>query len=262
VNRKRNQDLEYLRRDFWLGVVVTLLSILGAIALVVLVLDPQSARAQGIDRIFADGFEEFEAGAELCDSPLVMPAGWATETKTWVAAFSNPSGTPQATYPNSVGFPVPVPGYKQYHRSGFHTYYLKGQIVAIGFVAEAGRTVDITWDTAQSGPNYTMPRPADMMHVGVSPCPWDLRPTALCSVTAGAGSLFHSTKPDAIGSFCPLIAGATYYLNVAMADPNDGLTPGEHTCSVTAINSANGCDVQMRHTGTFGVLMHQQSKEP
>lgn len=245
----RNRDLEYLRRDFWIGVVVTLLSVLGALALVVLVLDPRVARAQGADRIFADGFETVEVGgADPCVHPLVMPAGWALESKSWVAAFSNPSGTPQATYPNSVGFPVPVPGYKQWHRSGFHSYYLKGQIVAIGFVAQPNQSVDITWDTAQSGPSYTMPRPADMMFVGVDPCPWSVKPTVLCSVTAGAGSLFHTTKTNS-GGGCPLIAGATYYLNIVMADPTDGLTPGEHTCSVTAANSANGCDVQMRHSG-------------
>jgi hypothetical protein len=245
----------------WQDRLITLLAaLLFLLALVTVVTTPREARGATLERIFADGFEEGEPGGPVdpCLDPLVMPAGWLLKQKTWVAAFSNPSGTPQATYPNSVGFPVPVPGYEQWHRSGNHKYYLKGQIVAIGFVAEAGTTVDITWDGAQSGPNYTMPRPARMMHFTLSVCPWDVRPTVLCSLTAGAGSLFHSTRTDITGSFCPLIAGNTYYLNAVMADPNDGLTPGEHTCSDTAPNSANGCDVQMRHTGTFGVLKHQR----
>jgi hypothetical protein len=255
----RNQDLEYLRRDFWLGVVVVLLAVIGVVA-IALLLFAEPARAQSSDRIFTDGFEEFEAGAELCDSPLVMPAAWAFESKTWVDAFSRPGGTPAATYPNSVGNPVPVPGYRWFRRLqvGQFEFYKRGQFVAIGFVAQASTTVDITWDTAQSGPNYTTPRPADMMHVGLSPCPWDARPHALCSVTAGQASLFGSTRTDQPGSFCPMVAGATYYLNVLMANPNDGLTFGENVCSETAANSAEGCDVQMRHTGTFGVLRHQR----
>lgn len=203
-------------------------------------------RAQ--DRIFASGFEEGAPGGEIdpCLDPLVMPAGFALKAKTWVDAFSRPGGTPAAQYPNSVGNPVPVPGYEWFRRLqvGQYQFYTKGQFVAIGFVAQANTTVDLTWDTAQSGPNYSTPRPADSMFVGVSACPWDARPTLLCSRTSGLDSLFLTSKFGE--SACPLIAGQTYYINVLMADPSNGFAD---TCSTTASNSAEGCDVQMRHSG-------------
>jgi hypothetical protein len=230
--------------------------------LVLLALCWNCARAE---RIFADGFEEQDAsGVDPCAHPLVLPAGWAFESKTWVDAFSRPGGTPAAAYPNSVGNPVPVPGYRWFRRLqvGQFEFYKRGQFVAIGFVAQPNLTVDMTWDTAQSGPNYTTPRPADTMFVGVSACPWDARPHLLCSRTSGLDSLFLSSKTDQPGMFCPLVAGETYYINVLMANPNDGLVPGENVCSETAANSAEGCDVQMRHSGTFGVLRSQQSRIP
>jgi hypothetical protein len=241
----------------------TLIDLLLVIA-TALALMPE-ARAE---RIFADGFEEGEPGGPVdpC-AGLIAPAGWVLELKSWDAAFSSPAagtvqGAPFATYPNSVGNPVPVPGYRFYSRSGNHKFYLKGQIVAIPFVPPPNLSVTMTWDQAQSGPFYTQPRPARMMFVGISPYPHDLCPRENCSVTGGAGSLHYTTETSNTGLACPLNAGQTYYINVAMADPTDGLQPQEHTCSDTAANSANGCDVQMVHRGTFGVLRSQLSRIP
>lgn len=196
------------------------------------------------DTLYRDGFEEPEAGLGPCEHPLVAPVGWELKQKPWTVAFSSPSGHRQATYPNGVGNPSPVPGYEFYPSTKFR----KGQIVAIPFVAQPEQTVDITWDTAQSQFGYTQPRPAESMFIGISACPWDVRPHPNCSLSAAGGSLFHTTRTPS-GPACKLDAGQTYYINVVMADPSDGLDPWEHTCSMTAANSAEGCDVQVRHSG-------------
>lgn len=197
--------------------------------------------------IFAHGFEEPGSGGgevDACLDPLVMPAGFAHRSKTWGAAFTTPGVQPQATYPNSSGYPVPVPGYEWFTRYqvGFYRLYLKSDFVAIGFVAQPNQDVTMTWDTAQSAPNYGMPRPASAMFVGVSPCPWDARANLLCSKVSGQDSLFMTTR---FGSACPLIAGETYYINILMADPQNGFA---HTCQDVP-NSQNGCDVQMVSRG-------------
>lgn len=197
------------------------------------------------ESIFGDGFE-VPVPIDHCDHPLVSPEGFALKTKSWVDAFSTP-GTTNAVYPNSVGSPVPVPGYEWFRRyqSGQYQFYTKGQIVAIPFVALPETTVDMTWDTAQAGPNYGTPRPADAMFVGISPCAWDLRSDPKCSRMSGLDSLFYTTR-EGSGSVCKLDPGGTYYINVVMADPQNSLLP---TCSTSSPNSADGCDVQMRHTG-------------
>jgi hypothetical protein len=200
-------------------------------------------RCATADTIFAHGFEEpGSGGADVCPEP---PAGFALRSKTWVAAFTTPGSPQPAMYPNSSGYPVPVPGYESFTRyqQGWFRFYRKTDFVAIGFVAQPNQSVTLTWDTAQSGPNYGMPRPANAMFVGISPCPWDARPSVLCSRMSGLDSLFYTTRG---GSACPLIAGETYYINVLMADPSNGFA---HTCSETAANSADGCDIQMVSRG-------------
>jgi hypothetical protein len=199
--------------------------------------------------IFADGFESREAGgADPCDHPLVAPEGWVRKSASWGHVFSAPNGSALATYPNSVGSPVPVPGFEVWRSRG-PTHFLKGQIVAIPFVALPDTTVEMTWDTAQANQpyGYGAPRPANSMFVGVSQCPWDVRVDPRCSRASGQDTLVYTTE-DA-GSACRVEAGQTYYINVVMANPTNGLTPGEHSCSA-ATNSVNGCDVQMRHVGT------------
>lgn len=246
---KRCQDL--------VAAVVSLLLLILALSC----LTARHAAAQESDRIFASGFEGDEGpGADPCFDPLVAPVGWAHKSKTWVDAFSRPGYTAtqgKATYPNSVGTPVPVPGYEWFtqFRQGQYQFYTKQHAVSIGFVAEANLTIDMTWDTAQSGPNYGTPRPADSMTIRVSTCPWDFRPHYACARTSGLDSMFLTSRTDGVfEGACPLVPGLDYFINVLMADPGDGLVPGEHTCSLTAANSAEGCDVQMRHSGTYGVL--------
>lgn len=190
--------------------------------------EPQNA-------VFADGFE---GSGDPCDHPLVTPEDMKYVNKPWVTAWSSPDGNPRAVFPRSVGFPVPIGSDK-------------GAYTVIPFTPSAGQTIDITWDTAQANGSqgYPAPRPADSMFVGISACAGDLRVAAPCSLVAGAASLFWSTEFG--GEYvCALVPGTTYYMTVSPVDPTDGLTPGEHTCSTSAANSAFGCDVQAVHTGS------------
>lgn len=227
------------------------------LALALLAAAPASA-----ERIFSDGFEEpGSGGVDYCDDPLVMPAGFVFKSKVWSEAFSVP-GQSNAVFPNSVGTPVPVPGYEWFRRfqQGQFQFYTKGQFVSIGFVMEPNLDISMTWDTVQSGPNYTSPRPADAMLFNISPCPWDARIGFLspaCGKVSGLDSMFASSKMGVNPTFvCPLTAGVTYYLNVLMHNPDNSFV---HTCRDSSANSANGCDVQMRHSGTYGVLRWQRT---
>lgn len=193
--------------------------------------------------IFADGFETDGApGEEIdpCDSPLVQPEGWQATTKSWQQAWSSPDGNPQATFPNSVGFPVPIGA-------------SIGGYTVIAFVPQAGQSVGIHWDTAQANPQqgYGAPRPADSMFLSISVCPGDFRMKQgfdPCAIVASGASLFWTTTGS--GLACYLAPGVTYYLTVAPVNPQDGIFPApSHTCSTSAPNSAFGCDVQARHSG-------------
>ncbi len=204
-------------------------------------------------QIFADSFEGADAGAPVppvdpCADPLVAPPGWELRVKTWVAAFSGPTGAPRAEYPNSVGQPVPVPGYREYRSATNFLWYAKGDIVAIPFTPKANQTVDLTWDRVQAQFGYGAPRPALSMFVGYSRCKHDLRLVPGCSMVAGDGSLFQTTRRPA-GPACAMEAGEQWFLNVAMVDPTIGAPlPANHTCEDVP-NSAFGCDVQVRSSG-------------
>lgn len=205
-----------------------------------------SASVASAQAVFFDGFE---APLEACQDPLIGPPGWDVQSTTWVNAFSSPDGSPQATYPNSVGFPVPIGADKN-------------KLRVISFVPFADLTVTMTWDNAQSNPaqGYTA-RPADSMFIAISPCPADVRVRdALsadpwlrngCRQIAGGSSMFYSTVPGDPNNdiVCRLQAGEQYFITVAPIDPGDGLDLGEHTCNDSINTTQFGCDVQMIHSG-------------
>lgn len=185
------------------------------------------------------------------DDPTFRPAGFAAIAKEWGTAFRPPDDRvlTEPVYPTGLGAPVPIGSNKNSY-------------TAIRFTSLANLTVDMTWDTAQAQRNYA-PRPADSMFIGISPCPGDLRPANAsssdpwlqpgCRKVAGSASMYYTTKSQYAASndfLCKLEPGQVYYINVSPVDPGDGLTPGEHTCTTSAPNTANGCDVQMVHTGS------------
>lgn len=234
--------------------------------------------------IFADGFET--PCVVNCDPPLpdvtdydlcadpstglnldgIRPFGWTPYQLTWLQAFSAPAclTNPRdrrcsfATYPNSLGVPVPLGTWR-------------GGYLSVPFTTLPRLTVDMSWDTAQANGNigYGTPRPADAMWIAISPCAGDMRPPDStpnpwtkpgCRVLAGGASLFYRTFGAPGEAFCRLKPNALYYLTVSPSNPLDVLTLGEHTCSETAVNSALRCDVQTRHTGVQNLNEHDSIK--
>jgi hypothetical protein len=210
---------------------------------------------------FRDGFEGDGAGAPLpdppvttlCEDPLIQPAGWTRSQFTWERAWSAPNcfqfGKPcyaLAVWPASIGVPVPLGA----SRGGYRT---------IPFVPEPAQTVGISWDKVQANPliGYGKPRPADGIWMSVSPCAGDFRPgndaasdhylRRGCRRGAAIGGLIWSTTiAESTFQACALVAGQTYYLNVIAANPEDGLTEGENTCTAGP-NTGDGCDVLATH---------------
>jgi len=221
--------VEAMRWAFWRGLIL-LAAFLGGC---------WAGKASAQDRVFADGFEDPQPGLGPCEHPLVQPEGWQATTKSWQQAWSSPDGSPQATFPNSVGFPVPIGA-------------AKGGYTVIPFVMSGGLSITITWDTAQAngGQGYGAPRPADSMTLTWSECPGDFRMIGggfdACAMTASGASMF-GTVNVAPPTACQMDVGRTYYLNVIAANPQDGLQDGEHTCSDISPWTTFGCDVQAVH---------------
>jgi hypothetical protein len=199
--------------------------------------------------IFADGFESGRGGGpppDFCDHPLVSPAGFTPVLITWQKLFTPRDGNPKPTYPNSLGFPVPIGAEK-------------GTYTAAKFTAQPNQNVSMFWDPAQAKPSegYFKARPALGMNIVISPCPGDLRPAdnsggflmAGCRKFANTGSLIWSTRiAQSTVSACALVEGEDYFITVAPYNPQAGpLHPDNHTCSPTP-SSEQGCDSQARQT--------------
>ena len=199
--------------------------------------------------IFGNGFEGGSGGGPppfSCVDPMVRPVGMTGRIIPWSKMFSPPDGAPVPTYPDGLGFPVPIGSNKGSWTSG-------------EFIAQPGQTINFTFERAQAKPNegYFRARVALTMLVTISPCAGDVRAPVFgatdylapgCRRYASAGTLVQSTKfgPDSTFAYCALVPGQKYYYTVSPIDPRDGYTLGEHTCS-TAEASAQGCDVQARH---------------
>lgn len=185
-------------------------------------------------------------GCDITSSDAAFnPSNFAKVERAWSQVFSAPDGSPQATYPNGVSFPTPVGA-------------SKGTYVVVPFQPNASQSVVMYWDQIQPRPQdgYANARPADGMFFAISPCKGDLRRWSGASASdpwlrpgcrkfenaAGLVWTTSSAYPSSNENVCKLEAGRTYYLHVLPADPTDGLTTGEHSCTGAA-NSANGCDV-------------------
>lgn len=205
--------------------------------------------ASASDRIFADGFESGAEGGDppnLCpEHPAIAPAGWMRRERTWVNTWSARDGDPVASYPSSVGFPVPVGADNDAYR-------------VVPFIPNPLESVNISWDQVQSNgaQGYPKPRPGEVWF-SISPCAGDFRPADDASPNPylrsgcrrggrNGGLIFTSQPVESDHAKCNVIPGVTHYLNIIAANPQDGLTIGERTCDAVP-NSATGCDVNATH---------------
>lgn len=205
---------------------------------------PLEAPAKALDAtIMRDGFEGEGQGAPVppdpCSGPLVKPAGFSAVPRTWAQCFTPRDGSPVPTYPNGLGFPVPIGANK-------------GEYTLCAFDALPNTVTNMVFDSAQANPGqgYGTARPAYSMFLSISACPGDFRMLHPgCWRLTNEGTLITSTRGVASTSACPLEAGKRYYLLAAPVNPADGLVPGENTCREVD-SSAHGCDVQARQTAT------------
>jgi hypothetical protein len=212
--------------------------------------DDNSKKLSGYDKVesvFSNGFEIEEGeGVDVCAQPGIQP-GWMTgQIVPWTKLLSPRDGSPVPTYPNGVGFAVPIGADR-------------GAWISGKFTAQPNQTVILYWELAQAKPNegYGIARPALGMSIVVSPCVGDLR-TPMFSATdllapgcrkyGYSNTLIWTTKrSESAYGYCALIPGREYYLTVSPVDIQDGLTPGEHTCT-QAPSSQDGCDVQAKQS--------------
>lgn len=188
--------------------------------------------------------------AEVCTGmtghELVKPAGFTAYDRTWTQAFFG------YQYP-STGAPLAPLGSFTLKSSGNTGLPAAGRYISIPFVPESG-VYKINWLQVQPIQDYSYgpARPADFVYMTLSTCRGDFRLPdngaadpllhARCRKMHSSTSIFYKTGAPGFNS-CGLQAGQQYYLNVMFADPFDGLTTTENTCS--AGNSM--CEVNFRH---------------
>ena len=201
--------------------------------------------------IFSDGFEGpspvigCEAGG-----PLIAPPGYEKITRNWGVVWSSPLCPNCQVYPDSGALSnLPFPRID------------KDQVVAIPFTALPDLTIRINWTTPvqpNGGIGYPRARVATAIFISISPCKWDVRPPTSstdpdqflrggCRKFSSGTIITYTTKPiqvESTGSVCRIQSGQTYYLNMIMADPSDGLDEEENTCVDPTIV---GCEVQGSH---------------
>jgi len=173
-----------------------------------------------------------------CSAPGIRPEGWLASDRSWQQAFSSPDGSPVASWPYSVYFPVPLRA-------------ARGGWTSVGFVAQGDVTgLQLWWQRAEAIPSqgYATPSPALGMFVAISPCRGDTRPpdpaspdpslSAHCRKFSYVSALIFSWATTN-APVCVLVPGRRYYYTFLAADPRDGLVPGESTCEA----GATGCEV-------------------
>lgn len=123
--------------------------------------------------------------------------------------------------------------------------------VTVPFIAPSNMTVNLTFELADHPVpefDYLSPNPATSTFVSISPCPGDLRRESAgafdpferpaCRRFAAGATILHSTQPSPGPNVCVLVAGATYYLNLAPVNPAipsaSTCAPGQERCEVLA----------------------------
>ncbi len=180
--------------------------------------DPNSCVIDGVT-VGANGTGNYE---------LIRPVGFQMHNRTWENQFNDrPFGTP-------VSYLAPIGSFSVGDDEA------AGMYITIPFRPVANVIYNLSWESAQSIPDagYFTPRSASVVHVSVSPCAGDVRARVSTSTNqwlkackqslSAQGSLVFSTQSAAA---CRLQAGELYWLTILMADPSDGLTTTERSCT-------------------------------
>lgn len=163
--------------------------------------------------------------------PAIQPAGYTRVERTWQQVFN---GLPTLSSP---GFEMPVGSYTLQGAG------VAGSYLTVPFQMPAATSRRLDWLPIQPvlALGYFPASVASTALVSISPCPGDFR-----LPQSGSDPLLSECRalgPKARINFgtsgfgCPLQAGATYYLNVLLDDPQT-LTPSSSSCL-----SGQVCDI-------------------
>jgi hypothetical protein len=175
---------------------------------------------------------------------FVQPTNFVGHRLTWEQLFYG------ATFPEGNSHLSPIGSFTLRSTSpSTRGPTMNARYFATSFVAQAGANYNISWLGAQGiqEVGYSNPRGADAVFVSISPCAGDLRPRVAvnpgpflqgtCRAMVSNANMFFGTTGGT--GQCPLTAGQTYFINIAMVNPSDGLTLTETTC---ASGNGNRCE--------------------
>jgi hypothetical protein len=185
-----------------------------------------------------------------CETPgimgheLVQPAGFTGHLLTWDQALFG------AVFPDGNSYLSPIGSFSlRALAQGTRGPTMTARYLSIPIVAGASANYKFGWLGAQAitQVSYNPPRAADSVFVSFSPCAGDLRPGSVfssdpwlqprCRTRASNANLFFGTTGGA--GQCPMIAGQTYFINIAMVNLEAGLDTTTTTC---AAGQGNRCE--------------------
>jgi hypothetical protein len=180
----------------------------------------------------------------IAGNELVQPTGFTGHLITWAGLMFG------AEFPDGKSHLSPVGSFtlRNILSSGTRGPTMNARYITTPFIAGANANYNLSWLGAQAitAAGYNPPRAASQVFVSISPCAGDLRPRVqfspdpllgICRAFAGSASIKYGTT-GAAGQ-CPLVEGQTYFINIAMVNPSDGLTLTETSC---APGEGNRCE--------------------
>lgn len=188
---------------------------------------------------------------------LFQPETLQMQERTWSQLWGG-----GVTYPQGItGEPYPIGSWTISGSVFSPAVSLRGKYITVPFVGN-GQSYQFNWIQAKpvAAYGYTSSRATDFKYVTISTCKGDFRiagsfqftspnpstdPTFVkqCrNMVLAETSIFYG--PNGSNTVCEVRSGATYYLNIVFANPNDGLTATESGCRNT---STGVCETSWRH---------------
>jgi conjugal transfer mating pair stabilization protein TraN len=188
---------------------------------------------------------------------LFQPEGYELVERTWDEVFG-------MGYPSDGGLGSPVGSWSIDGRRYTPGTPMRGRYLSIPIVGD-GNSYNLSWIGAVPKPEigYTPRRDSEFALVTISPCKGDFRqPGALqytspdpvrdptfmtwCRTFAPAESGLSYGPSYRSPRLCPVEPGKRYFINIAYADPRDGLSPHETECKTADA----ACEMHYRHKVT------------
>jgi hypothetical protein len=183
---------------------------------------------------------------DFASHPNVQPAGFTGSLRTWSQLFFG------AEFPEGKSHLSPIGSFSLASlQPATRGPTMNARYITTPFIPGPNSNYQISWLGAQAitAANYNPPRAADLVFVSISPCAGDLRKryntgapsileSGLCRGMASNGSIKFGT--NGLAGQCPLVAGQTYFINIAMVNTNQ--EPLSTTTTTCASGEGNRCE--------------------